>query len=144
MDFRLINIFFLCVCKDSSGTSYYYGVRIVTGKAPGGGTCDDDIYLVIIGSRGSSQKISLQGWLCALCSNLGTATYDDIVIEVENGFNLGDSEVVTIGNSGSGFQDTWLVHSVEVYRYKGQSKIFPCLHWIGNDSSVSITSEACM
>ena len=80
------------VSLDSSDCTYY-GVRIVTGKTPGGGTYATDIYLVLVGSKGSTQELSLQGWLKALFDNLKTATYDDIVVEVAEGHHLGDVQV---------------------------------------------------
>ena len=40
-----------------------YGVRIVTGKQEGGGTSDRGVYIIIVGSKGSSGKVYLTGSL---------------------------------------------------------------------------------
>lgn len=70
----------------------------MTGQSPGGGTRDTDVYLVLVGSKGTSQKLPLQGWLAALCGDiqLQTASYDDFVVEITGGYQLGDIQVTII------------------------------------------------
>ena len=121
-----------------AGGKYYYGVQIVTGQQVGAGT-RADAYVMLVGDKGKTGKLSLRGWFDFL-NPISSDTYDNLVVVSDN--DLGNVLVVVVGCDGSWFEDQWYVSSVSVANVQtkdiGQ---FPCYHWIGGDDSVTITAK---
>ena len=123
----------------------YYGVRVVNGRMDAAGTTGGvDTYITLIGTEGSTGKVSLLGTLRYLFKGMDSGTYEDLVIKTEK--NLGDIQVVIIGIEGGllAFNSVWFVDYTDVSDLTRQSKSvhFPCYHWIKANEYVSTTSKA--
>ena len=83
------------------------------------------------------------GWLARLKGTFNVRSFDDFIIESDS--DLGDIQVVIIGNEGSwlGGSSAWYVDFTVVYNLKNDSsEEFPCYHWIGsNGDEVSCTAH---
>ena len=129
---------------DASGKQYY-GVRVVNGKMKDAGTSGRvDTFVTLIGTEGSTGKVSLLGTLRYLFRGMDSGTYEDLVIETEK--SLGEVQVVILGIEGSllAFDSVWFVEYSEVSDLTKQDKAvrFPCYHWIKDVEYVTTTSAA--
>ena len=123
----------------------YYGVRVVNGRMAAAGTTGGvDTYVTLIGTEGSTGKVSLLGTLRYLFKGMDSGTYEDLVIETEK--NLGEIQVIILGIEGSllAFNSEWFVEFTEITDLTKQSKSvrFPFYHWIKAEEYVSSTSSA--
>ena len=145
----VINSYIICpthslLTHDSVGTHFYYGVRIVNGSEKLSGTPDTDIYLMLVGSKATTGRVSIvQGYLTA--SGTSTQSYDDLVVETNK--DLGEVLVVTLGNPRNWLisaGSSWFVDFVDVFNLQTKHKQeFPCYHWIDDGDEISFTSKTC-
>ena len=124
-------------------TKFYYGVRIATGTVGGAGKKDKAVYIILVGNQGATKKIYLVPYL-SIFSSIAGRTCDDLLVESDA--NLGDVQVVILGNEKNWFipNDNWYVNYISICHYDGgsvrQEVKFPCYHWIGDNEAISITS----
>ncbi len=123
----------------------YYGVRVVNGRMKAAGTTGGvDTYITLIGTDGSTGKVSLLGVLRFLFKGMDSGTYEDLVIETEK--SLGEIQVVILGIEGGrlAFNSEWFIEFTDVQDLskQNQSVRFPCYHWVKADEYVSSTSSA--
>ena len=122
---------------------YYYGARIVTGRCEGAGTKDTDVYITLIGSKASSGKITVGGWLKALKGSCSRHTFDDLIIESDG--DLGQVLVVGVGNEKDLLTilgAPWFVDFVMVHDFQSNlNEEFPVYHWIGDGDYVTCTAH---
>ncbi len=113
-------------------------MQIVTGEQVGAGT-RASAYVMLIGEKGKTGKLSLRGWLDFL-NPISRDTYDDLVVVSDE--DLGKVLVVVVGCDSSLFEDEWFVSFVTVANVQLKAvNQFPCYHWIGREKSVSITAN---
>ena len=91
-----------------------------------------DTYVTLIGTEGSTGKVSLLGTLHYFFKGTDSATYEEVVIETEG--DLGEVQVVVIGIDGAclASDSEWFVEFAEVTDLTRQSQTeqFPFYHWI--------------
>ena len=123
---------------------YYYGVTVVTGEQKGAGTTDTGVFIRLIGSKGHSGKVYLQGFLKVLTGH-GISRDTSEYLIIESSGDLGDVLVVTLGNDKSWLAPLgapWFVNEVGVHSFQSKtSDVFPCYHWIGDGDHVSLTAH---
>ncbi len=125
-------------CHNYTGGKYYYGMQIVTGKQVGAGT-RADAYVMLVGDKGKTGKLSLRGYFDFL-HPVSRDTYDTLTVTTD--IELGKVLVVIVGCDGSWLEDQWYVSSVTVVNLQNKEiDQFPCHHWIGGDSYVSVTAH---
>ena len=116
---------------------------MVTGRQEGAGTTDTDVYITLIGSKASSGKVGISGWLTALKGSYNRRTFDDFVIECDG--DLGSVLVVAVGNEKEWLADfgaPWFVDFVMVNNFQSRiNEEFPVYHWIGDGDCVTCTSH---
>jgi hypothetical protein len=129
-----------------TGRRYCYGASIKTGNQEGAGTPDTGAYIILIGSKGHSDKINLQSLLTILFGrSLDKGTYRNVVIESSG--DLGEVLVVILGIEedkliNNSLADPWYINDVNIYNYQnGQEEVFPCYHWLNSGDSVSFTAH---
>ena len=99
--------------------------------------------MILVGKQGATKKIYLLDHL-SIFSSIKRGTCDDLL--VRSNANLGDVQVVILGNEKSWFirHANWYVNYISICHYNGgsvrQEVKFPCYHWIGDNEAVSITS----
>ena len=123
---------------------YNYGVSVVTGEQNGAGTSDTGVFVQLIGSKGHSGKVYLQGLLDVLSGeSIEKGTSENLVIESSG--DLGKVLVVILGNDESFLAPLgapWFVNEVQVHNFQTKvHQVFPCYHWIGDGDSVSFTAN---
>ena len=102
------------------------------------------MYTILVGNQGATPKIYLLDYL-SVFSSIEGGTCDDLLVESDA--NLGDVQVVILGNEENWFlptNDYWYVNYTTIYHYNGgsvkQDVKFPCYHWIGDNEAISTTS----
>ena len=122
---------------------FYYGVRIVTGSQAGAGSSNTDIYITLTGSKASTGKVGISGWLKVLKGDFKRRTFDDLVIESED--DLGHVLVVTIGNDRERLLEMaspWYVDFTVVHDFQTSlNEQFPVYYWIGDGDYVTCTAH---
>lgn len=102
-----------------------------------------DPFVILIGTKRCSEKVSLLGTLDMLLKGIQADTFEDLVFTAEK--DLGDVQVVIVGIDGGGvaLNSTWFVSFMEIYDLsKGTHGVkFPCYHWIKADEYVSTTCK---
>ena len=141
-----------CFHAIDESDSTYYGMRIVTGRDKGSGSITTGYFVNLLGSKGYSKGIMLQKHFYR--HKLSRNSYDDVIIKVESNYDLGDIEVVMVGNKsyGSWFLEcignksygSWFLECIELYQMRDSSKqYFPCRHWVVDGNNLTITSKTC-
>ena len=120
-------------------------MRVVNGKMDTAGTTGGvDTYVTLVGTEGTTGKVSLLGTLRYFFKGMDAGTYEDVVIETER--DLGDVQVVILGIDGVrlAFDSNWFVAFAEVTDLSKQSQTeqFPFYHWIKAGEYVSSVSNA--
>ena len=114
-------------------------MRIVTGRDKGSGSITTGYFVNLLGSKGYSKGIMLQKHFYR--HKLSRNSYDDVIIKVESNYDLGDIEVVMVGNKSYG---SWFLECIELYQMRDSSKqYFPCRHWVVDGNNLTITSKTC-
>ena len=120
----------------------YYGVRIVNGETAAAGTTGADVFITLIGSEATTQKVSIYGFYERLVGGVSSGTCEDMIIETEG--SLGEVLVVVLGIDGGIFalDSTWFVQYTVVKDLATNTEVeFPFYHWIGAKQIVSSTSK---
>ena len=120
-------------------------MQIVTGKELGAKT-KNRVYLTLVGNKGQTGKVSLHGLLKVVLNPISKKAVENLTIVSDR--DLGDILVVIVGNVGFDrgpmqlIDDFWYVSSVGLANLQTDTvEHFPCYHWIGENSSVSITAK---
>ena len=106
------------------------------------GTTGVDVFLILVGDKATTGKISIYGFLERLFGGITAGTCEDLIIETNE--TLGTVLVVLLGIDGgeSALDNTWFVNHSVVKDLATEVEIqFPCYHWIGSNQVVSSTSE---
>ena len=102
-----------------------------------------DPFVILIGTKGCTKKVSLLGTLDMLLKGMQADTYESLVFTTEK--DLGDVQVVIVGIDGGevALNSTWFVSFMEIYNLSKESQgvKFPCYHWIKADDYVSTTCK---
>ncbi len=94
---------------------------------------------MLIGDKGKTGKLSLRNFYDFL-NPVSRDTYDNLTVTTDT--DLGSVLVVIVGCDGSWLEDQWYVSAVTVVNLQSKEiDQFPCHHWIGGDSFVSITTH---
>ena len=116
----------------------------MTGKQEGAGTPSTGAYVMLVGNKGHSNKIYIQGLFDNRKIDHGTC--DNILIESSG--DLGKVLVVIVGIDNKLIErilplgTPWYVSQVGVYNDQSKrSYVFHCQHWIGSGDNVSITAH---
>lgn len=114
----------------------------------GSGTSDSGVYIIVVGSKGSTGKVYLTGSLSWFSgSGMRSRSYDDLVIECDK--DVGDIEVVELGNDKGWWSSAsnvlgaaWYVDFVVVHNFQTKAvQEYPCYHWIGDGDYVTCTAN---
>ena len=104
---------------------------------------DTDVYITLIGSKASSGKVKIGGWLKALKGGSKRQTFDDLIIESDG--DLGVVLVMAVGNKKDLLDDLgapWYVDFVMVHNFQSSlNEEFPVYHWIGDGDCVTCTAH---
>ena len=103
------------------GTKKDYLVTIVTDPLMGSGT-DDDIYLIINGTKGSTPEVYLNGLISGNAFEAG----DTDVVKLTNMPDIGDIVSITVRKDGN---DDWYPHTIAV-----NEAIFAVFREVGNET----------
>ena len=118
-------------------------MRIVTGSQEGAGTTNTDVYITLTGTKASSGKVGISGWLTALTGTFTRKTFDDLIIESDG--DLGHVLVVAIANEKEWLVDCgapWYVDFVIVHNFQSEHNLeFPVYYWIGYGDCVTCTAH---
>ncbi len=66
------------------GDAGHYGVRVVNGKMAGAGVNSFDAFVTLVGSEGSTGRLSLEGIKDFIHGGMKTGTCQDLIIETES------------------------------------------------------------
>ena len=117
-------------------------MRVVNGKMADAGTTNWNVFIQLVGSKGSTGKLHLVGFLQHGGGWMDRGTYQDLIVETDS--SLGEVQVVVLDlDSTLALDSTWYVQYTMVYDFS-QSKPevqFPCYHWITGKYAVTTTAN---
>ena len=112
----------------------------------GAGTTGADVYITLVGDKGSTGRVSLFGYF-KRADGIDSSTYDDFLIETEQ--SLGKVvKVVGLGIPEGGFftyDSTWFVEYTNVYEMQTNFTTetrFPCYQWVEEKELVTTTAKS--
>ena len=117
----------------------------MNGKQEGAGTTSLEAFICLVGTKGHSGKLYLQGLLSWLFfkHNIQRKNWVDMVVESSG--DLGEILVMILGIGDHGLLEihpSWYVNEVGVYNTQnGKQDAFPCYHWIGKGDTISISAQ---
>ncbi|XP_066524198.1 polyunsaturated fatty acid 5-lipoxygenase-like isoform X3 [Hoplias malabaricus] len=117
----------------------HYTVTVATGNQSYAGT-NSYIYLTLVGTEGSSEKILLDKYFY---NDFAQGEVDSYDITVEQ--NLGEIELVKIIKEKYWTQDDWYCKYIALKTPAGDYIEFPCFRWIVDDKEVVLRNgQACL
>ena len=115
----------------------------MTGETAGAGAgTGADIFVTLIGSEATTQKVSIHNYLKRHLNGVSSCTCEDLIVESEG--SLGEVLVVVLGIDGGkhAMDHTWFVNYTVVKDLATSTEVeFPCYHWIGKGQIISSTSK---
>lgn len=114
----------------------------MNGEMAAAGTIGADVFVTLVGSKGSTGKVSIYSYLFHSVSGVSSGTCDDLIVEADE--PLGDVHVVLLGIDGGNWalDSTWFVNYTVVKDLSTEVEThFPCYLWIGKNKVISLTSK---
>ncbi|XP_066918922.1 uncharacterized protein [Clytia hemisphaerica] len=110
--------------------SYIYDVSLTTGKAFGAGT-DANIFIRLIGERGSSDELSIQTKKSEL--EKGMTNHYQISLDED----IGILKKVIVRHDNTGLGPAWLLNKVNITDNRGRNFKFDCNTWLVKEGATN-------